>query len=333
MKKLNQETLRDLCVGSSWFGTGGGFPLPLQLRRMGELKGEIVLLSIDEVPASQNVACAYGVGSAASTGVDLIPAFREAFRVLTNQCGTSIGGIFPAEIAIESAVTALASALGIPLIDGDVVGGRAVPELRQDNCALMGRSIAPIVACNVKGEVLLLKEIESSVEAEEKLRTFAATSPGGSIAAIDHCMTAREAAHILSIGTLSRSIEVGELVRKGCDVEEICARFSCLASVMLRIEAVALQSRGGFLSGTVDGMADDTSPYRLHVKNEYMKFGRASAPPMCSAPDLICVLDPARGEGLHSTELRAGMRVHVVVFEASERWRSPEARALFESLA
>jgi DUF917 family protein len=330
MRYLNGRMLSDLCVKSSWFGTGGGFPLPLQLRRMAELRDAVPLVSIEKISPESAVVSAYGVGSAAATDVDLIPAFKKALTLLSRECDVSVAGIFPAEIAIESSVCALALALELPLIDGDVVGGRAVPELRQDNCTLAGRSVAPVVACNANGEVLLLRTIESPEDAERRLRAFAERSPGGSVAAIDHCMTAREAKTILSTGTLSRSVEVGAMLNEGVALETILARLPCLARASLEVRRVELRSERGFFRGTVRCVDNAGGTCQIDVKNEYLRIQNSGGMNF-SAPDLICLLDLERGYGIHSTELREHMHVQALVLRASERWRSADAIALFNS--
>lgn len=53
---------------------------------------------------------------------------------------------------------ATAVRLGLPLVDGDYGGGRAIPEIAQSYTALHGESVYPIAFVDYSGTVIILKE-------------------------------------------------------------------------------------------------------------------------------------------------------------------------------
>lgn len=334
MKNLSKTDLIRIVKGSSWFGTGGGMPLSQQLERISELpENSCGLVFVEQLSPHDLVCCAYGLGSAANTDVALTEAFLTAMAEAERLKGGRCKAIFPAEVNIESMIIGVARSLELPILDADTCGGRAVPELRYDNFTLLKRSIAPIVACNSVGKIKVIEKYDAIDEVEAELRTFAVESPMGSIAVVDHIITAVEAASTLTTGTVDRSLRVGKIIE---EIElGIKSREECYAENHLKIfiddaevEESKLTDSSGFLIGKVRLKTKDGTEVILSVQNEILVM-EARSRVVAEAPSLIIPLNPQTLTGLHSTQLIRGCRVSVGVIEESSLWRTAEAYGLF----
>src|SRR3989344_18018 len=146
---IAENVAKDIIAGASIFSTGGGFEYHAQLKKLPEIFAKnhgIELLSVDELSDTDYICTAYGVGSASNTDVDLSRALAKGFEVMKSITKKNFKGIFAGETNIEALVFQTSRSVGLPVIDADCTGGRAVPEIRFDNLFVAGKNIVPLVA-------------------------------------------------------------------------------------------------------------------------------------------------------------------------------------------
>jgi DUF917 family protein len=352
-----REDVHDLIRGLTLLGTGGGgrpdVGLELLLPHVegGRTLGWRSALSVDD---DAWVCSVFGMGSIAPT-TPLTVAERTALgypldwvvprpmvravEELAAYTGRTIAAIVPFELGAGNTANPIDAAhrLGVDLIDGDCAG-RAIPELSQTTAALAGIPFTPGAIADPWGNVLIMKEAASADVAERlgKMISIVTKLPDmkASCAHAGFLMRGRELKSIVVPGGVSRALAVGRAIRAAVALgqDPVAAAAGALGGWVLfrgRVAGKEWESRDGYMFGTTTVEGD--GPDRGHTlaiwfKNENhvtWRDGRA----WVVSPDLIMVLDAARGEPYTNTALPEGVSVGVIGARADGKLRTARAVA------
>lgn len=335
MIALCSEELRNLFLGSAFFACGGGVPYEAAVALMcPQAQGNDPLLaSINEFSAHDCLCTVYAIGASGKRKKDY-RAFLSAIKHLEEILTVPIKGLVPGEIGSEVNALWVARELGIPVVDADMVGGRAVPEDQMDVFGIFGISSAPMAVVNDRGDALLVKVGQDPIILEDVYRAFAVAS-GGYCYLAGSPMRQMEAKKILPSGTVSRALRAGQALHDCRSPEQAVEALAAICDTTLLAAGVVSEKvpmdQPGFLSGIVRIRGTNAfkgHSFDLHYKNENIILLRGGEC-LCSVPDLLSLLDAQSSVPIQNANLREGMNVLVLGTPALPVWHSERGIALF----
>jgi hypothetical protein len=339
----SKEAVEDLVVGTTILGTGGGGS-PQEGKRVldSDLKAgrRLRVVSLDEVSEDSLLVSPYYIGSVApgvrpSKKVIIAEPFAAALESVERRFGRKVAATVATELGGENTAAALhvASQLGIPMVDGDLLG-RAGPELHQSTTHVFGASMAPSVVVSETGNVVFIERY-ADIDDYESLARYVSVLAGGRAAVIDTPLTKSTASKIVIKGTISKSITVGKAVRQALQdrLDPIDAVRKALDGWLLftgAVEKYEWKNERGFLFGDVTLRGNKEWQghiFRSWIKNEHI-FAWRDSKPTVMPPDLIMFLDHS-GHGITNDALKPGLEVSVMAAKAPEVWRTARGLEFF----
>jgi len=305
---------------------------------------KLTVWSLDEFSESDFFASPYFVGSVAPPDPNKKRApktvddpVRVAFRLLEEKLGRKISATVATEIGggNTAASLAIASKLGIPAADGDLMG-RAGPELHQSTTHIFGVPMVPAgIASETGNEVLIGKA--SSIDDYEAIARYCSVVSGGHVAVVDSSLTIEDARKCIVKGTISKCIELGrirrEAVSKGKDPTLDIARSLDNGRVIFegQVSNYTWKDERGFLFGEVHVKGTESfsgMALRSWIMNEHIMCW-INDKPAVMPPDLIAFLEPDTGYGITNDRLKEGMHVKVIGASIVAMWRKPKGLEFF----
>src|SRR3989338_3576613 len=107
----------------------------------------------------------------------------------------------------------MASRLNLPVLDGDIVGYRASPEVFLETITLKGLKRTPLVIANNKGDVGCLENSNDCIFIEKFLRKFAADS-GGIAYVCGYPLKVKDIKGIIGDCSLSFCLKLGKFMKE-----------------------------------------------------------------------------------------------------------------------
>ena len=338
MRKLSIGDLKDVVVGATFLGSGGGGSGENGMKlveEIGRVVKEVPLVSPEEVPDNEHIAMIAGMGAPKALkekgfGPEAIYAF-EGLERLYSIVGVSFKHIMPGETGGFNSITPIyvAAVKKLSVVDADGTGGRAVPELGTTLYQLYGIHHSPFVVANRGGDLVAgwLKDPMDGNAAENIARHV--TVAFGMLAGLGTwVVTGWQVKNYLEPKVLERSLSVGRAVReaksKGLDpvkaVAEAVKGYELFRGVVKKVETKTV---AGFDFGrvTLEGFEGYRGrSFYVDFKNENMIAWRSPGEPAAMVPDLICWLT-ADGTPLTNADIAEGMKLAAIGVPASERWR------------
>ena len=342
-RRIDLPDLYPLAIGAAILGAGGGGD-PYVGRMMAEkamrATGPVTLLDVAEVPDGSWVIAASGVG-APTILYEKIPSGREAAAAvqrLAMHIGVETFAICAAEAGgVNSMIPLIAAAqLGVPVVDADGMG-RAFPGLFMETFHIYGMSGTPACFASEHGDLVLLDRLRDNY-AYEWLARGVTMRLGGHAFVADYPMTGKDLRQVAIPGTLQLALEIGRSLLEAQSshadpVEAVCAAAarggygSGLRLFTGKVVDVLRRTTDGLARGTitVQGSGPDAgSVMRIDVQNENILAARDGLP-ICTVPDLVCVLDAANGLPISTERLRYGYRVTVLGIPAPDIMKTAPA--------
>jgi uncharacterized protein len=339
VRTLDTQNIKDVATGAAILATGGGgdpYLGMLAALRAAEEFGAPQVIDPDEVPDDALVASPIMIGAPVpliekfSIGPELVTVYNALDRYFEGK----LFALMAAEMGgVNSLIPlAFASRLGIPLVDGDLMG-RAYPEVDLVTYTLFGVSATPFALADERGNAVVITS-PTNAWAERLARAivveFGAIAPGFGYAATGKQL--REAAILRSLSfaeTIGRGVREAH-ERKADPIEEIVRITN--GFVLFRGKIVDVErrtARGWSLGEAVLEGHEDFAGSRLVVRfqNENLVAIRGDEF-VATVPDLITILDAETGEAITTEHLRYGFRVIVLGVPCDEKWRTPEGVAL-----
>lgn len=346
--KTKQEIV-DFVRGCTFLGTGGGgSPEP-------GIEGLTALLekgkTLSFVPASEIsddvwTTCCYLMGTIAPKSDEVVRGMKkfgltnrtieympaEAGKELAKYAGVKVGALVPLEIgggATSSAVAA-GAIFGVPVVDGDYSGGRAIPEVPQTTPILFDRGMWPIASVDAYGNRAVITGA-SSFEMAERIGKMLSAASFELVGNAAFLMNGKAMKETVVQGTLSKSYAIGKAIREAREQGKDPVAAGCEASggVVLFKGKVSLkewEDRDAYLWGehTIAGSGDFAGhTYRIWFKNENHVTWLDGTPHVTS-PDLVIVVEADTGEPLTNTVIAEGQDVAVIGIAAVEVFTTPK---------
>ncbi len=334
MRELTEVDLRDIIIGCTLLGTGGGGDPEegWELIESELKKGKRFLLaSLSEVPDDKIVATPYFVGSLGGAKVD--PVYPEgiacrAYRLLEEYMGEKFFGVISTELGGANTAVALAIAAELerPVIDADPVG-RSVPGLEHSSFYVKGISMTPFSVVSPFGDETIFERVKDDFQAEKLVRAMV-SSLGTNVGVCSHPVRGRDLKESVINDAISYSLRLGRALREARESGENPAlRLVQKEGAFLLFEGVCVESRfeekEGFTVGrfALEGKGEfEGRRYEVFFKNENM-YSLMDGEIDITIPDLICVVS-IDGDPITNPNVKEGEEYYVLGFPAHPIWRS-----------
>jgi len=341
MKKLSIQDLRDIVVGSTFLGSGGGGSPEsgmMIVNLIAKAAKEVTLVEPIEVADNQFVAMIAGMGSPAAFKerkfgpegyTDVLYAFDKLQR-LYDWAGTRFEHIMPCETGGGNTVTPIyvAAVRSLDVVDADGTGGRSVPELGTTLYYLYGVPTSPIVLADKNGNIVVgWTKNPFDARMAEEIGRHVTVAFGMSAGLGTWVATGHQVKTCLEPGVIWKSREIGRALREAKEqAKDPVAETLNIANghELIRGEITDIETKtvAGFDFGktTIEGIgAYQGKKLIVDFKNENMIAWTAQNEPICMVPDSICLIS-LEGSPLTNADINKGMRIAAIGVPASEKW-------------
>lgn len=334
---LTKQIVDCLIKGSSIYSTGGGLEHKVQkkiFKKVLKSKNTSSLINRDELNTEDYICAVYALGSAGNTDFDLSQQFKIGIKVLGDYFKNKFSAIFAGETNIDAFVFQVASNIGLPVLDADCTGGRAVPEIRFDNFAIFKKNPLPLVAVTPDEKVVILDKSSGFLAIEKSIRKLLATSGPGLIAVLDHAIQVKDAKNLLTEGIFRRAIKTGKFIEQNRMVKKNIDNFLAFIDAKKILQGKIIKNnirndpKTGFIEGYYFVEDKEGNRLKIYVKNENL-ICWLNDKVFLTPPDSILCIDPLSLTGIHNSRLEEGQSVVVAGRKAPKMWRSSKAKALF----
>ena len=257
---------------------------------------------------------------------------------LAELCGANAEAYLPFEIGPNVFRQMLAVAqLGLPLVDADVAGHRAVPEISLSSLNIHDVPAEPIVFSSSWGDLMVLEKSISWQRTEDIGRHLAVVSGGGARALMalpGETVRTKTFNH-----TVSKARAIGQAIRAARERGEDAVEAAAAATngyVLFRGTVVTRLNEDdtAFIWGTerIAGTGDWAGQtFKIWYKNEnHMTW--INDRPFVMSPDIITVVDAETGYGLSNFDGPAwdyGREVAVLGVPCDPLWRTERGLRIF----
>ncbi len=334
---IHPEDMEAIALGGAFLGTGGGgdpYIGKVMARAAMERAGRPVRVA-DPTEVPDDALCVpVCMMGAPTVMVEKLPSGDEALAALSaleEYLGRKADYLICIEAGgLNSTIPfAVASATGLPLIDGDGMG-RAFPELQMVTMTMHGIEASPMCIADDKGNSSVLKTI-SNLWTERLARAQTIEMGGAALVAL-YPMTGAQMKQSLLKNTLSLVREIGDTIRS----ERAANRHPAPALIKrcggfdlgpARVVDIERRTTGGFARGRamLTGLEENQGrTFTLSFQNEFLCLEDETGRPLALTPDLICALDADGGLPVTTEAMRFGLGLRLLALPADPQWRSAE---------
>lgn len=303
MIKITRKNLSHLLLGSAFFGTGGGLPYE-EHKRMFEqsllVKSPLIIKDISEFADTDYLASTFGVGDPSYPKIkriDFGSLLKEALGKYEKLTKIKVRGIIPGEIGAEGLAFQASAYLNLPIVDSDLVGGRAAPEIQIEVFTANHISFTPVLGMSVNKKSVAVFGDFAGEEVEDLFRKFFHENGGAGIL-VGYPIQAKEYKKIGIPKTISAAIRAGSLLEKS-NINELLKEFNGKVIAETRIGKINLESKEGFLRGSVSFQ----NGIKMLVKNENIALYERKQE-IVTPPDLIILMD-SKVKPIHNANLKS----------------------------
>lgn len=321
MRILDNKLLNALIRGASFFTTGGGVPVNDQLQTINRIGSKgVTLINVEDLPESSYVITASEIGPANAPQIEKKKVIKRMVSVFEKVTGKKISGIYPPEIGQESVVVESASILGLPVIDFDPTGFRAVPfmDINIFNLKKVPYSFAPMVVANDKGDIFFIEGEFNYQKVENTLRHMTSLSTYNILFILSGLLSIKT---LKNAGTNKKSYSDSIEFGLSKNLNEFLQKINPIILIQGKIIKVKKEKRKGFLFETVE-ILSGTKKYQLTILNEAIFLKDNAGKLLASVPDRILLINPDKFAGLPSGDIKVGTTLTIAVIDAEEGWKN-----------
>lgn len=328
MNTLKTLNTNELILGATFLGTGGGGS-PKDAARLFEIlkkqNKSWSLKKLSEFKDTDLFVTAYGIGSIQSQS-NPEKIIKQEFEQLTNYLKKDIKGIIPVEIGPISLATTcyLASLLGLPVIDADIVGGRSTPEVFLETITLFNIPRTPAIIANERGESSMLLKSQSPQADEIFFRNFAKKSNGQAYV-VGYPMTKKQTEKSIEQYTVSRTLDIGKLLASN-QIEKLYAKYNIQQLFEGVITNIQDKDEKGFLERMVT-TANKKNTAQVYIKNENLILWINNKVAL-TCPDSIIISD-TNNMPIYNMDLKVKQNIKILGMSALPLWRTKKGLELF----
>ncbi|HWQ77437.1 MAG TPA: DUF917 domain-containing protein [Anaerovoracaceae bacterium] len=340
MRKLDFQEVKDILVGCTILGTGGGGDLNVGIKTVKAAfddKKEFRMLDFEEINDEDYYVNPYYCGSVNPSKengkASDEPAYDDALlavKSLEKYLNIEFHGVVSIEYGGGNTASAMATAakLGKYIVDCDAAG-RAVPELQFSTYNITGQPIYPFCLATQYGDVAVFPTVLNDERAEALSRNMAVVTEN-KVALADHPIKGSKLKTSVVPSALSYAGTVGkaqrEAVEKGEDpIQKIVEAAD--GYVLFRGKVTRESNweiKDGFTTGitVIDGIDQYASDnFKIWYRNENMVSWKNDEV-FVTCPDLICIVDNKTGYPVTNPNCKEHDEVAVLGFKAHALWRS-----------
>ncbi len=338
MKKLSLEDLRDIAIGATFLGAGGGGSPENGLKlvdEIGKVTSEINVVTPDEISDNEYVAMIAGMGSPVALkekgfGPEAINAF-DGLQKIYGWLGVEFKYIMPGETGGFNTITPIyvAAMKKLTVVDADGTGGRAVPDLETTLYYLYGIPTSPFVLADREGNLVMgwTKDPLNAPMCENVARHVVVSF--GMLAGLGTWVaTGYQIKNYLEPNVIERSNMIGKTLKRAKaegknPVDEVIKATGGYELIRGEIAKIETRTVAGFDFGRtiVKGIGGfEGKEIAIDFKNENMIVWKSEGEPLAMVPDLICLLT-LDGTPLTNADTKEGLKISVIALPASDRWR------------
>lgn len=291
------------------------------------IRKKIKIVSASDLSEDTLLITAYGLGNPQFANRIRPATATSALRRFESIVQKPIGGIICGEIGAEGLAFQIAAILDLPVIDSDLVGGRAAPEIQLDAFGFYKKAITPVFVAIDEKTFYFWERALSATAIELQARRFV-SAHGGSGVLLGYPTSAGEFARISAPGTLTLALEVGKLLLAQ-NLKKVLELMRGHIEAQVIIEAVNLADSGGFLTGHIRFSKD----YVVTVKNELLVLSKDKKI-ITRVPEYIVLLDE-NCRPIHNTDVRrfVGKNIYIVTAPARYYWSTPRGRRMWSKFS
>jgi len=226
---------------------------------------------------------------------------------------------------------------GLPLVDADCAGYRAVPELSLTKLNVINAPIAPYTIGTSWGDLIIGTKVLSHQRWEDICRAIATRSGGGCSPAIS--LTGKTVKEGTAHNTFTLAINVGKAILKARENgdDPVAAVIESSDGYKIfegKVGGYTNERSGSFVYGNVwiEGTGDyDGKTFRLWYKNEN-QISWIDEKPYITCPDPFTVLDKETALGLSNFRTEwwtPGREVAVTAMKACPFWRTERGLKIY----
>ncbi|HUW96519.1 MAG TPA: DUF917 domain-containing protein [Anaerolineae bacterium] len=347
-----RQECEDFVRGLCFLATGGGGSPEVGLKALLdqlEAGRNIEWVDADSLPQEAWTAVVAGMGGRPAGGGaeeelaklgcteekhDYLGMLVTAVRALQDSAGVKVQAIVPVEIGADNVPVPMVAAmeLGLPVVDGDYAGGRAIPEVPQTIPEIRSVPVCPMSFVTRWGDVLILKDTVSTAMAD-RIGRMVNLASYGEIGCSCYLMQIREVKEVLASGTLSEALRVGQVIReareKGADPVAQTVKavdgWLLFEGEITEVEIADEQSYAfGLGSYQLRGSGSSKGrSFKIWYKNEY-HVSWMDGRPFVTSPDSMIMVDLESAEPALSFDFSVGDRVAVIGRKGHPIHRKPE---------
>lgn len=331
---VSASDMEPIALGGAFLGTGGGGDPhigKLMAKAAIEQNGPVTVIGADEV-ADDALCVPVAMMGAPTVMVEKLPRGDEAREAL-QQLETFLGKKADALICVEAGGLnstipfSVASATGLPLIDGDGMG-RAFPELQMVSFTMHGIAATPMVIADEKGNSSVINTISN--QWTEKLARAQTVEMGGAALVALYPMTGKQMKAGILRDTLSLIKEIGETIageraKNRNPADALISRLDGKRLFTARVVDIERRTTGGFARGKalLKGVdADAGKNFSVEFQNEFLIAREEDGAALATTPDLICALDADGGLPITTEQLRYGLAISFIGLPSDAQWRT-----------
>ncbi len=345
-----EQECEDFVRGLCFMGAGGGGPPKLGLKLLLdqlEAGREIEWVDVNSLPEDAWTATVAGMGGRGGAGgteeelatlgcveekYDALGRMVAAVKALEDSEGIKVEAIVPVEIGASNVPAPIAAALelGLPAVDGDFAGGRAIPEVPQTIPEVLGVAVYPLSFVTRWGDVVILKDTVSTAMADRIGRLIIVAVYGG-VGVSCYLMQVKEAKDVMAAGTLSKALHVGRVIREARErgADPVAEAVKAVDGWLLfegEITATEIADEESYAFGLgnheLEGLGNyEGHTFKIWYKNEY-HVSWLDGKPFATSPDSLIMVDLTTGEPAISYDFSVGAQVAVVGRKAHEVHRT-----------
>lgn len=336
MRRLAEESLRNIVVGAGLFGAGGGGSIKEGMKIVDHIlqfDDGVDLIEASEAGNTDWGAVIAGMGSPKAS-LELARTFSPtiALEYLEKELNFTSSFVIPFEIGAGNSLNPMLAAVHkkIPIVDGDPCG-RAVPQVDMTTFFIGGLSISPFALTTEDGiRIMIYSNKPSDIE---RIGRAITTELQGVSATSCHAMNGKDLKRLIIPGTTTMVENLGETIKK-CQKshEEVTARIVQEYDGYIlgkgRVSSIDIETRDAFDFGTVN--IEGEIPVKVLFKNENIIAYR-DGKVIAIVPDLICAISKD-GMPLTNADITNGMEVTYLGFKANDKFRNRQVFEMFSQI-
>lgn len=320
---ITQKNLKEFITKASRYTTGGGLDVARQLASLKPIENEMnVKFILPSQFHTDAFACSVTeIGNPQAPPIDKKIILHKMIHSLERIHEKKITAFFPPEVGQESIVLESAHYAGLPVVDFDPVGFRAVPFVDISIFRLhnLNASFGPAVIATDQGEILTIESHVSYDRAESIIRSVTQSTVHGCVFVLGEAVSGRDI-HRFSRGQVMsyHSMMKGD----GVPVDFAMGTFHVIQKKEFTYT--------GFFCEILTIQSDETKKlYILCFLNEALVLYDIHKALIASAPMRILVTNETDTMGVASVDLAVGSVITLTILKPEPLWESKEAHKLF----